>query len=103
MGIVYQRLCASRHTAEKEHFIDELFEIVVVKRVARTNDRKNAMCCATIKRMIGNGDPRPDQEKKIRDAKESGAKAMVCLCTMCIHSLSGVTGENRPRSYLFPT
>jgi Fe-S oxidoreductase len=92
--IAYQRPCASRHTPEKEHFIDELFDLSGVKRVQRTYDRKKALCCAGIKLMLGNGDPRPDQEKNILDAKENGAHAIVCLCPMCIHSLSGVAGEN---------
>ncbi len=92
--IAYQRPCASRHTPEKEHFVDELFELAGVKRIERTYDRKKALCCASIKLMLGNDDPRLDQEKNIRDAKDNGAQALVCLCPMCIQSLSGVAGEH---------
>jgi Fe-S oxidoreductase len=75
MDIAYQRPCASRHTPVKEHFLDELFELVGARRVRRTYDREKALCCASIKLLLGNGDPIPDQEKNILDAKNSGAKA----------------------------
>ena len=93
LELAYQRPCASRHTPEKEHFIDELFELVGVKRVERKYDRKNAMCCAGVKLILGKGDPKPDQVKNLEDAKNAGAKGLVCLCPMCIHSLSGTAGE----------
>jgi len=95
IDIAYQRPCASRHTPQKEHFIDELFELVGVRRVSRTYDREKALCCASIKLLLGNGDPRADQERNILDAKESGAQAMVCLCPMCMHNLSSVAKEYR--------
>lgn len=94
MNIAYQRPCASRHTPEKERFIDELFELVGANRVERTFDRENALCCAGVKLALGKGDPRPDQEKNIQDAKQAGAQSMVCLCPMCIHTLSGVAREH---------
>jgi Fe-S oxidoreductase len=92
ISVAYQRPCASRHTPEKEHFVDELFELAGVRRVTRMYDRENALCCANIKLLLGNGDPRPDQEKNVRDAKESGAQAMVCLCPMCLDGLSAAAG-----------
>jgi Fe-S oxidoreductase len=95
IDIAYQRACASRHTPEKEHFVDELFELAGVRRVPRTYDRENALCCASIKLMLGNGDPRPDQEKNVSDAKNSGAQAMVCLCPMCLDSLAAAAGAQR--------
>ncbi len=59
ISIAYQRPCASRHTPEKEHFVDDLFELAGVRRVRRAYDRENALCCANIKLLLGNGDPRP--------------------------------------------
>jgi len=94
MNIAYQRPCASRYTPEKEHFLDELFEILGVKRVERAFDRKKALCCAGIKMMLGKGDPRPEQEKNILDARAAGAQAMVCLCPMCMRSLAAVASEH---------
>jgi Fe-S oxidoreductase len=89
LDLAYQRPCASRHTPEKEHFIDELIELAGARRVERAFDREKALCCAGIKAALGKGDPRPDQEKNVRDAKEAGARALVCLCPMCMRSLSG--------------
>ncbi|MDM7999170.1 MAG: 4Fe-4S dicluster domain-containing protein [Dehalococcoidia bacterium] len=90
ISVAYQRPCASRLTPVKEHFVDELFELAGVTRVRRTYDRDGALCCANIKLLLGDGDPRPDQEKNILDAKQSGAQAMVCLCPMCLDGLAAV-------------
>ncbi len=92
MDIAYQRPCASRHTPEKEHFIDELFGLIGVRRIPRQYDREEALCCAAIQLLLGNGDPREAQEYNILDAKENGAQAMVCLCPMCMHNLEWVAG-----------
>ena len=99
--VAYQRPCASRHTPEKEHFIDTLFELCGVERVERTYDRINALCCAGTMLLLGRGDPRPYQEKNIVDAKSAGAQAMVCLCPMCMHMLAGAAaGHNLPLVFL---
>ncbi len=89
MAVAYQRPCASRHTPEKEHYIDELFALCGVRRVEREYDRENALCCAGVKLMLDKGDPTPDMEKNIEDAVAAGAEAVVCLCPMCMHSLGG--------------
>jgi Fe-S oxidoreductase len=94
MDMAYQRPCASRYTPEKEHFIDELFELVGARRVEREYDRENALCCAGVKMMLGMGDPGPDQEKNILDAKTAGAKAIVCLCPICKQSLTGMATKH---------
>ncbi|MFH1092009.1 MAG: (Fe-S)-binding protein [Pseudomonadota bacterium] len=93
LDLAYQRPCASRFTPEKEHFIDELFELCGTRRVERQYDRENAMCCAGVKLLLGRGDPKPDQERNLADARKAGAKAVVCLCPMCIHTLSGAAKE----------
>ena len=94
MKMAYQRPCASRHTPEKEHFIDELFALCGVQRVQRTYDRENALCCAGIKLVLNLGDPAPDMATNIRDARDAGARAMVCLCPMCMHSLENTARQN---------
>jgi Fe-S oxidoreductase len=93
LPVAYQRPCASRHTPEKEPFIDELFELCGTRRVDRQYDRENALCCAGVKMLLNMGDPRPDIETNLRDALEAGARAMVCLCPMCMHSISPVARE----------
>lgn len=94
LDVAYQRPCASRHTPGKEHYIDELFELVGARRVQREYDREKALCCASIKLLLGNGDPLPDQQKNVNDAKSNGAQLMACLCPMCIHNLSSVASEH---------
>ena len=89
----YQRPCASRYTPAKEPFIDRVFELAGVRRVERAFDRENAMCCAGLKFMLNKGDPTEDQERNIEDARKAGAEALVCLCPMCLHSLSGAAGR----------
>jgi Fe-S oxidoreductase len=94
LKVAYQRPCASRYTPEKEHFIDELFEMCGVTRVERVFDRENAKCCASVKLMLNVGDPTPDVIENVQDAKNAGADAMVCLCPMCMHSLTNAAAEN---------
>ena len=91
--IAYQRPCASRLTPEKEHFIDEFFDLVGARRVERAYDRKGAPCCGGAKFLLGKGDPGPEQVKNILDAKNAGAKALVCLCPMCIRTLAGTASQ----------
>jgi Fe-S oxidoreductase len=101
LSLAYQRPCASRHTPEKEHFIDELFDLAGCRRVARAYDRTDALCCAGTMLMLGQGDPRSAQEKNIQDAIDSGAQALVCLCPMCMHMLAGIANEhNLPLIFL---
>lgn len=101
LNAAYQRPCASRHTPEKEHFIDKLFDLCGVTRVERTYDRENAKCCAAVKLLLNAGDPKPDVEENIRDAKDAGAGAIVCLCPMCMHSLENAAAKkNLPIIFL---
>jgi len=65
-----------------------------VNRVERAYDRERSLCCGGVKLMLEMGDPKTDQVKNILDAKGAGAKAVVCLCPMCMHSLSSVAEEN---------
>jgi Fe-S oxidoreductase len=101
LNAAYQRPCASRHTPEKEHFIDELFELCGVTRVERTLDRENAKCCAAVKLLLNIGDPGPDVIENVADAKAAGAEAIICLCPMCIRSLENPAKEkNLPLIFL---
>lgn len=91
--LAYQRPCASRLTPGKEKFIDELFELTGTRRVKRLYDRRGALCCGGTKLLLGQGSPKAEQEKNIRDAMEAGAKALVCLCPMCMRSLAGTASD----------
>jgi Fe-S oxidoreductase len=94
IDIAYQRPCASRFTPEKEHFVDELFELAGVRRIQRAYDHEKALCCASIMLLLGNGDPQRAQEKNIIDAKSNGAQAIVCLCPMCSNNLSEIANAH---------
>ena len=101
INIAYQRPCASRYTPDKERFIDHMFDILGAKRVERRYDRQNALCCASIQLLLGNGDPEPAQERNILDALENEALAIVCLCPMCMNNLSVVAAKyNLPVIFL---
>lgn len=91
--LAYQRPCASRLTPGKEKFIDELFGLLGIKRVKRRYDRQSALCCGGPKLLLGKGSPKSEQEKNIKDALEHGARALVCLCPMCLHTLAGTASE----------
>jgi Fe-S oxidoreductase len=86
--IAYQRPCISRYTPEKESMLDELFELIGVRRVPRKYDRQDALCCGGL--FI---EKRPEfglkvQDKNITDALGYGADAMVILCPICWSRLS---------------
>jgi Fe-S oxidoreductase len=92
LKIAYQRPCASRYTPEKEPFVDELLDLVGVKRVARKYDRKNALCCGLPLMFRDMNKGMEIQQKNLDDVKGSGAEAMTFLCPVCIRGLgSGCT------------
>lgn len=88
IDIAYQRPCTSRHSPDKEIFIDTLFDLVGVKRVKRKYDRKNALCCTSVKVLYDKGDDAISREKNILDAKNSGAKAIIYFCPVCKETLA---------------
>ena len=98
--VAYQRPCASRHTPEKEPFLDEMFDLCGVTRVERGFDRVGALCCGGVKALLGRGEPDAEQEKNVLDAKQAGAAAMVYLCPMCRNSLAS-TARAHDLSMLF--
>lgn len=100
--IAYQRPCISRYTPEKEPYVDELFEIIGAKRVARKHDRKNALCCA-----FGLRETDPERGSQILktnldDALDYGAEAMVFLCPGC-YWLTSEACEERGLAAIFIT
>lgn len=94
MAIAYQRPCTSRHTPEKEAVIDAFFELVGVRRVERKYDRKQALCCTSVKLMHNKGDGKLERQKNVSDAKNAGAELMVYFCPVCRTLLAEAAGEN---------
>lgn len=81
--IAYQRPCASRYTPAKDAFLDEIFQIIGVERVARRYDREDALCCTFPFLRVYPDLAREIQAKNIDDALAFGADALVTLCPMC--------------------
>jgi Fe-S oxidoreductase len=94
LEVAYQRPCTSRHTPDKEHLLDEFFELVGVKRVKRKYEGKNTLCCTSLKLLHNKGDAKPDRERNILDAKKAGAKLMIYFCPICNSMLTDVSIEH---------
>ncbi len=95
LSVAYQRPCASRHTPkEVETILDEIFSLIGVKRVDRKYDGINALCCGIeaagpdLKLFSRGKNIEYFKEENIKDARNTGAEAMVYLCPMCFKSLN---------------
>lgn len=100
--VAYQRPCASRFTPEKDYLVDEIFELVGVKRPSRKYEREDALCCTGPIIRIFPELAREVQAKNIEDAIQCGAEALVTLCPMCDRILRRPT-EERGLSKVFIT
>lgn len=106
MKVAYQRPCASRYTPEKEPFLDEIFEIIGVTRVAREYDRINALCCGAetvgpnLKIISRGKNFAPVPDRNVKDARDSGAEAMVYLCAMCFATLNNKVREAGMKNFM---
>ena len=92
--VAYQRPCTSRLTPEKEHFVDNIFNLIGVKRVERKYDRENCLCCAGIIR----GQQRYDlfvdvQKRNVEDMVNAEAEYCVFNCPACYSSLSELVAK----------
>jgi ferredoxin len=81
--IAYQRPCVSKYTPEKEHFLDEVFELIGVERVPRKYDRENSICCSGACRMALPERADEIRERNLNDAIEYGAEAIITYCGGC--------------------
>lgn len=87
--VAYQRPCSSRLAPEKEHFVDDIFNLIGVERVEREYDKENSLCCGGIIR----GQQRYDlfvdvQRRNVVDMVKAEAEYCVFNCPMCFASLS---------------
>ncbi len=78
-----QRPCGSRYTPAKDAYLDEIFRLIGVERVARRYDREDALCCAFPFLRVYPDLAREIQTKNIDDALACGADAMATSCPMC--------------------
>ena len=87
--VAYQRNCSTRLTPDKEHFVDDIFELIGVKRVERKYDRENALCCAGIIKELGYPELSEElQRKNVEDMKKAGAEYVVFNCPACYFTLA---------------
>jgi len=106
MKVAYQRPCASRYSAEKDPFLDEIFEMIGVERVPRQYDGINALCCGietagpNLKLFPRGENFEPFRVMNVKDAKDFGAEAMVYLCAMCFASLNKKVREAGMANYM---
>jgi len=81
--VAYQRPCASRFTPGKDMFLDEIFDLIGVKRPSRKFEHQTSLCCtAPIIRAFPEL-ARKVQEKNVNDALQCGAQALITLCPVC--------------------
>ena len=101
MKVAYQRPCSSRFTPEKEYFLDELFELIGVKRVERKYDKLHALCCAAPQLGMGKTElARITQKRNLEDAVAAGAEALVVTCPMCYDTLKRVAKKYDLKFYI---
>jgi Fe-S oxidoreductase len=93
LKVAYQAPCASRYTAEKDKYLDMLFELMGVERVPRKYDGLNGLCCGAP--LMARDKDRAMEVKtwNIDDAKNFGSDAMVFLCPMCYLNLRKLTRD----------
>jgi Fe-S oxidoreductase len=88
MKVAYQRNCSTRLAPEKEHFVDDIFSLIGVERVARKYDREDALCCAGVIRGQQKYDLFVDvQKRNVEDMANAGAEYCVFNCPVCFSSL----------------
>ena len=85
--VAYQRPCASRYTPEKDHYVDEIFDLVGVRKPSRAYEKLQSLCCggAIVPRDWETADRIKHQN--LADAEAAGAEVMVTLCPMCFANL----------------
>lgn len=87
MEVAVQGACSTRVSPEVEEMADQIFAKIGVRRVQRTYERENGLCC-TVPIYLR----RPEKAGEIRqmnmdDARKNGADAIACYCPVCTRPL----------------
>lgn len=85
--MAYQRPCASRYTPHKDVYLDEIFDLIGIRRVGRRYDRQDALCCSAAFLRVYPELGQTFQRKNIEDACAHDAQALITLCPMCDRAL----------------
>ncbi|GAB6093857.1 (Fe-S)-binding protein [Desulfatiferula olefinivorans] len=92
--IAYQRPCSNRLIPETDAVLDQVFEKIGARRVPRTYDRGNALCCGGVPRAHQRDELADDLVKKnIDDMVACGATYCVFNCPFCMATLGQETAE----------
>jgi len=87
--IAFQRPCISRYIPAEDGWLNDFFNLVGARRIARAYDGKHALCCAAGLAKLQPQRAQPIITKNIADAMAHGADAMVFLCPTCYVLMSG--------------
>ncbi|MHB8896645.1 MAG: heterodisulfide reductase-related iron-sulfur binding cluster [Candidatus Geothermincolia bacterium] len=87
LEVAYQQPCASRYTPWKDGWLDELFGLIGVERVARAHDRAGALCCGSPLMPRDRERAAVIKKRNIDDALAHGAGAIAYLCPLCVLNL----------------
>jgi Fe-S oxidoreductase len=94
--VAYQRPCSNRLIPEHQHWVDDIFELIGVDRVARKYDREDALCCGSVLRMQGRDDLAHDlQVKNLEDMESAEVEYCVFNCPFCSYTLSEMIKERK--------
>lgn len=94
----YQRPCSSRLSAEKLHFVDDIFNLIGVEHVKRKYVGTNALCCGDPiagQRREGSRKRAADvQNRNVEDMKNAGAEVCVFNCPACYTNMSEIVARS---------
>jgi len=93
--IAYQRPCSNRLIPETDIILDKIFHKISAKRLTRTYDRENALCCGGVTRAHQKDDLADDlMYRNIEDMKAIGAQYCVFNCPFCMATMGQEVTEN---------
>jgi Fe-S oxidoreductase len=81
--VAYQPNCAVRWLPRQDAWLNEIFELIGIERVARKFEGVNALCCGGPALFVNKELALDMQNDNIRDAIDNHAEAMVTICPMC--------------------
>jgi Fe-S oxidoreductase len=84
----FQRPCIARLAPWTDRFVDRVFRLAGVERVARIHDRLNALCCGIGLAEKSSAASTDLAARNIADALQHGAQAMVFGCPSCYAFMS---------------
>ncbi len=91
--IAYQPNCAVRWIPHQDAWLDEIFDLIGVKRVSRKYEGADALCCGGPALAVNRELATKIQDDNIRDAMDHQAEALVTICPMCDLVLGGPTAK----------